>query len=69
MDTQLLIGSRFEAGTEAEEHILNPRTGAGIMSATMLHVMTVQGTSGQVISMTATISPTTMSSDTIRLSV
>lgn len=31
MDTQLLIGSRFEAGTEAEEHILNPRTGAGII--------------------------------------
>ncbi|RVJ35585.1 aldehyde dehydrogenase family protein, partial [Sinorhizobium medicae] len=31
MDTQLLIGSRFESGTEAEEHILNPRTGAGII--------------------------------------
>ncbi|WEX76437.1 gamma-aminobutyraldehyde dehydrogenase [Sinorhizobium numidicum] len=31
MDTQLLIGSRFEAGTEAEEHILNPRTGAKII--------------------------------------
>jgi aminobutyraldehyde dehydrogenase len=31
MDTQLLIGSRFEAGTEAEEHILNPRTGARII--------------------------------------
>ncbi|AHK44971.1 MULTISPECIES: gamma-aminobutyraldehyde dehydrogenase [Ensifer] len=31
MDTQLLIGSRFEAGTEAEEHILNPRTGGKII--------------------------------------
>ncbi|MDK1387110.1 gamma-aminobutyraldehyde dehydrogenase [Sinorhizobium sp. 8-89] len=31
MDTQLLIGSRFEAGTEVEEHILNPRTGAKII--------------------------------------
>lgn len=31
MDTQLLIGSRFEAGTEAEEHILNPRTGGKIV--------------------------------------
>ncbi|MEQ1768404.1 MAG: gamma-aminobutyraldehyde dehydrogenase [Devosia sp.] len=27
MDTQMLIGSRFEAGTETEEHVLNPRTG------------------------------------------
>ncbi|ANH04720.1 gamma-aminobutyraldehyde dehydrogenase [Shinella sp. HZN7] len=31
MDTQMLIGSRFEAGTEAEEHILNPKTGAKIV--------------------------------------
>ncbi len=31
MDTQLLIGSRFEAGTEVEELILNPRTGAKIL--------------------------------------
>lgn len=31
MDTQLLIGSHFEAGTEAEEHILNPRTGGKIV--------------------------------------
>lgn len=31
MDTQLLIGSRFEPGTEVEEHILNPRTGATIL--------------------------------------
>ncbi len=31
MDTQLLIGSRFEAGTETEELILNPRTGAKII--------------------------------------
>ncbi|QRM56071.1 gamma-aminobutyraldehyde dehydrogenase [Sinorhizobium sp. BG8] len=31
MDTQMLIGSRFEAGTEAEEHILNPRTGAKVI--------------------------------------
>ena len=31
MDTQLLIGSTFEAGTEIEEQILNPRTGAGIV--------------------------------------
>ena len=27
MDTEMLIGSRFEAGTEQEEAILNPRTG------------------------------------------
>ena len=27
MDTQMLIGGRFEAGTESEEHILNPKTG------------------------------------------
>ena len=27
MDTQMLIGSRFEAGTETEEQVLNPRTG------------------------------------------
>ncbi|OJF93285.1 gamma-aminobutyraldehyde dehydrogenase [Pararhizobium antarcticum] len=31
MDTQLLIGSTFEAGTEIEELILNPRTGAKII--------------------------------------
>jgi aminobutyraldehyde dehydrogenase len=31
MDTQLLIGSTFEAGTEAEELIVNPRTGARII--------------------------------------
>lgn len=31
MDTQLLIGSRFEAGTETEEQILNPKTGARII--------------------------------------
>lgn len=28
MDTAMLIGSRFEAGTEAEEQVLNPKTGA-----------------------------------------
>ncbi len=27
MDTEMLIGSRFEAGTEIEEQVLNPRTG------------------------------------------
>ena len=27
----MLIGSRFEAGTEAEEHILNPKTGGKIV--------------------------------------
>ncbi|MEQ1899681.1 MAG: gamma-aminobutyraldehyde dehydrogenase [Devosia sp.] len=27
MDTDMLIGSRFEAGTETEEQVLNPRTG------------------------------------------
>jgi aminobutyraldehyde dehydrogenase len=31
MDTQLLIGSTFVAGTEAEEHILNPKTGTTII--------------------------------------
>ena len=28
MDTAMLIGSRFEAGTETPEQVLNPRTGA-----------------------------------------
>ena len=28
MDTQMLIGSRFEAGTETAEQVLNPSTGA-----------------------------------------
>ena len=32
MDTAMLIGSRFEAGTETEEPILNPRTGATILN-------------------------------------
>ncbi len=27
MNTEMLIGSRFEAGTETEEQVLNPRTG------------------------------------------
>ena len=31
MDTKLLIGSKFESGTEAEEHVLNPKTGAKII--------------------------------------
>jgi len=31
MDTQMLIGGRFETGTEAEETIFNPRTGAKIL--------------------------------------
>lgn len=31
MDTQMLIGSRFEAGTEAAETILNPKTGKPIV--------------------------------------
>ncbi|MBD9372998.1 gamma-aminobutyraldehyde dehydrogenase [Rhizobium sp. ARZ01] len=31
MDTQMLIGSRFETGTEIEEHILNPKTGATVI--------------------------------------
>jgi aminobutyraldehyde dehydrogenase len=31
MDTKMLIGSRFEAGTEAEEKILNPKTGETIL--------------------------------------
>jgi aminobutyraldehyde dehydrogenase len=31
MDTQMLIGSRFEAGTEAAEAVLNPRTGKTIL--------------------------------------
>ncbi len=31
MDTQMLIGSRFETGTEHEEKILNPRTGETIL--------------------------------------
>lgn len=32
MLTQMLIGSKFEAGTEVEETILNPRTGAAVLS-------------------------------------
>ncbi len=32
MDTQMLIGTRFEAGTETEETILNPRTGETILT-------------------------------------
>jgi aminobutyraldehyde dehydrogenase len=31
MDTQMLIGSKFEKGTEAEEQILNPKTGDTIL--------------------------------------
>jgi aminobutyraldehyde dehydrogenase len=31
MDIDMLIGSRFEAGTEAEEKILNPKTGETIL--------------------------------------
>lgn len=31
MDTKMLIGSKFEAGTEAEEAVLNPRTGETIL--------------------------------------
>jgi len=31
MDTAMLIGSRFEAGTETEEHILNPKTGETVL--------------------------------------
>jgi len=30
MDTQMLIGSAFEAGTEAAENVLNPKTGESI---------------------------------------
>ncbi|CAN7414879.1 gamma-aminobutyraldehyde dehydrogenase [Rhizobium rhizogenes] len=32
MDIQMLIGSRFEAGTETEEHILNPKTGETVLN-------------------------------------
>ncbi len=32
MDTQMLIGSAFEAGTETEETVLNPRTGETILA-------------------------------------
>ncbi|GEO85465.1 MULTISPECIES: gamma-aminobutyraldehyde dehydrogenase [Alphaproteobacteria] len=31
MDTQMLIGSTFEAGTETEEKVLNPKTGETIL--------------------------------------
>ncbi|CAN7378302.1 gamma-aminobutyraldehyde dehydrogenase [Rhizobium sp. LjRoot30] len=31
MDTEMLIGSRFEAGTEADEHVLNPKTGETVL--------------------------------------
>ena len=32
MDTQMLIGGAFEAGTDAEEQVLNPRTGETILA-------------------------------------
>jgi aminobutyraldehyde dehydrogenase len=32
MDTQMLIGSSFEAGTEMEEQILNPKTGETVIA-------------------------------------
>ncbi|MGN6774848.1 gamma-aminobutyraldehyde dehydrogenase [Rhizobium sp.] len=32
MDTQMLIGSRFEAGTETEERVLNPKTGEIVLN-------------------------------------
>jgi aminobutyraldehyde dehydrogenase len=32
MDTQMLIGSKFEKGTEAEEAVLNPKTGETIVA-------------------------------------
>ena len=32
MDTEMLIGAAFEKGAEAEEAVLNPRTGATILS-------------------------------------
>ncbi|PPJ45474.1 gamma-aminobutyraldehyde dehydrogenase [Rhizobium sp. KAs_5_22] len=32
MDTQMLIGSKFEAGTETEEKVLNPKTGETILA-------------------------------------
>ncbi|WP_299867021.1 gamma-aminobutyraldehyde dehydrogenase [uncultured Hoeflea sp.] len=32
MDTQMLIGNRFETGTEAEEQIFNPRTGETVLN-------------------------------------
>jgi aminobutyraldehyde dehydrogenase len=41
MDTAMLIGSRFEAGTEQEEQILNPKTGdkvAGIPEASTAQI-------------------------------
>ena len=31
MDTQMLIGASFEAGTETDEHILNPKTGETVL--------------------------------------
>ncbi|MDK4711143.1 gamma-aminobutyraldehyde dehydrogenase [Rhizobium sp. CNPSo 4039] len=32
MDTQMLIGSRFEAGTETEERVLNPKTAETVLN-------------------------------------
>ena len=31
MDTEMLIGAKFEKGTEAGEPVLNPKTGATIL--------------------------------------
>jgi len=41
MDTKMLIGSRFEAGTETEEQVLNPKTGkliAGVPEASAAQI-------------------------------
>jgi aminobutyraldehyde dehydrogenase len=32
MDTSMLIGGSFEAGTETQENVLNPRTGEVILT-------------------------------------
>ena len=32
METQMLIGSRFETGTETEEQVLNPKTGETVLN-------------------------------------
>ncbi|PST19942.1 gamma-aminobutyraldehyde dehydrogenase [Rhizobium sp. JAB6] len=32
MDTRMLIGARFEAGTETEERVLNPKTGETVLN-------------------------------------
>ena len=43
MDTQMLIGAKFEAGTETDEKILNPKTGDVIVDLPEASLAQVEG--------------------------